>query len=292
MGDYTSVSLTVTCSEPELARRAFELLSDTLENPTPDWETKFPEALVAATAGLWLPYPKGEYGIDHMALGIDDQGNANGDVYVELSSCRTCNARFQASAVVELSRSVDPQCTIDTSLCVPEDYTIEPGDENPFREPFDTWGPDGHHGSSGESTQGSDCDSGSSGSPDESSDSGSIVDYALLKQYALEFVTTVDVAGGLNNENCPVGDPGWLDLGMAYIGVCRALGREPSSTSGTVTCALCDKLLWLRDSWSPHDEAICAECDTDITGRKHPPSLDPRVDPEPGGTGKPLGNSG
>ncbi len=38
-------------------------------------------------------------------------------------------------------------------------------------------------------------------------------------------------------------------------------------------CALCAKPILLRDSYSPADEAICAECDTEVTGRIHPPSL-------------------
>lgn len=38
-------------------------------------------------------------------------------------------------------------------------------------------------------------------------------------------------------------------------------------------CALCDKSILLRDSYSPADEPICAECDTEVTGRTHLPSL-------------------
>lgn len=44
-----------------------------------------------------------------------------------------------------------------------------------------------------------------------------------------------------------------------------------------IPCALCQKPIWFRDSWSPGDEAICAECDTEVTGRQHPPSLNPAV---------------
>lgn len=48
-----------------------------------------------------------------------------------------------------------------------------------------------------------------------------------------------------------------------------------------VECGLCKYPVWYRDSWSPGDEAICSQCDTEVTGRQHPPRLDPRVDPPP-----------
>jgi hypothetical protein len=41
----------------------------------------------------------------------------------------------------------------------------------------------------------------------------------------------------------------------------------------TCRCALCGKLIYFEDSYSPGDDAICAECDTDVTGREHPPSI-------------------
>lgn len=40
-------------------------------------------------------------------------------------------------------------------------------------------------------------------------------------------------------------------------------------------CAFCFKAIWMRDSWSPGDEAICSECNTEATGRVSAPSLDP-----------------
>lgn len=46
-------------------------------------------------------------------------------------------------------------------------------------------------------------------------------------------------------------------------------GEMPAATD----CALCRKTIWFRDSYSPGDEAICAECDTEVTGRPHKPSL-------------------
>ena len=39
-------------------------------------------------------------------------------------------------------------------------------------------------------------------------------------------------------------------------------------------CSLCNKSIWFRDSWSPYDEAICAECDTIVTGREHEPTIE------------------
>lgn len=41
-----------------------------------------------------------------------------------------------------------------------------------------------------------------------------------------------------------------------------------------INCALCDKRIWFRDSWSLSDDAICAECDTTITGREHAPTIE------------------
>ena len=43
----------------------------------------------------------------------------------------------------------------------------------------------------------------------------------------------------------------------------------------TITCAGCNKGIWVRDSYSPPgtDEALCAECDTEVSGRKHRPTL-------------------
>jgi len=48
-----------------------------------------------------------------------------------------------------------------------------------------------------------------------------------------------------------------------------------------IECALCPRKIWFRDSYSPADDAICAECDTEVTGRTHPPSLNPTTDPPP-----------
>jgi len=36
-----------------------------------------------------------------------------------------------------------------------------------------------------------------------------------------------------------------------------------------VDCTLCGKTILFVDSWSPGDEAICASCDTEVTGRVH-----------------------
>ena len=38
-------------------------------------------------------------------------------------------------------------------------------------------------------------------------------------------------------------------------------------------CALCGKRIWFQDSYSPADDPLCAECDTEVTGREHPPSI-------------------
>ncbi len=36
-----------------------------------------------------------------------------------------------------------------------------------------------------------------------------------------------------------------------------------------INCTFCKKLVWFRDSWAPGDDAICAECDTEVSGRRH-----------------------
>ena len=40
-----------------------------------------------------------------------------------------------------------------------------------------------------------------------------------------------------------------------------------------VICSCCNKPVLFRDSWSPEDEALCSECDTEVTGRQHSPTL-------------------
>jgi hypothetical protein len=45
---------------------------------------------------------------------------------------------------------------------------------------------------------------------------------------ALEsLIETIEVAGGLDAGGNPVGEPGWYDLGQAYLEACAALGRQP-----------------------------------------------------------------
>ena len=45
-----------------------------------------------------------------------------------------------------------------------------------------------------------------------------------------------------------------------------------------VSCAYCGKLVLFAETYSPADEAICPECDTEVTGRIHP---DPYPTTEP-----------
>ncbi len=47
----------------------------------------------------------------------------------------------------------------------------------------------------------------------------------------------------------------------------RRFMTEPSEL---VECATCGKRIRFADSYSPGDEAICAACDTEVTGRPHP----------------------
>jgi hypothetical protein len=50
------------------------------------------------------------------------------------------------------------------------------------------------------------------------------------------FVGAIEATGGVIIDRkglaCPVADPGWIDLGEAYLQACRALGREPVQTDG------------------------------------------------------------
>jgi hypothetical protein len=41
------------------------------------------------------------------------------------------------------------------------------------------------------------------------------------------FMSCIDVTGGLQDDDCPVIDPEWLDLGDAYLLACKTLGVEP-----------------------------------------------------------------
>jgi len=38
-----------------------------------------------------------------------------------------------------------------------------------------------------------------------------------------------------------------------------------------IACGGCDKIIPFEDSYAPGDDALCAECDTEVTGRDHTP---------------------
>jgi len=59
------------------------------------------------------------------------------------------------------------------------------------------------------------------------------------------------------------------------------VGLEASSDTEICMCSACGWPVWHRDSWSPGDELLCSDCDTEVTGRSHPPRLDPRFDMPP-----------
>ncbi len=61
----------------------------------------------------------------------------------------------------------------------------------------------------------------------------------------------------------------------------RRVNHGPYEDDRITRCDLCGKKVWFTDSYSPGDSATCAECDTEVTGRQHPPSLNPDIDPEP-----------
>jgi len=46
--------------------------------------------------------------------------------------------------------------------------------------------------------------------------------------------------------------------------------KFPEGMENPVKCALCPRVLPLADTYAPGDEAICPECDTEVTGRQHP----------------------
>lgn len=64
-----------------------------------------------------------------------------------------------------------------------------------------------------------------------------------------------------------------IDRWLTHLWIRRAKSEEELHDDGKIECALCEKRIWFKDSYSPGDEAICAECDTEVTGRQHPPSL-------------------
>lgn len=123
------------------------------------------------------------------------------------------------------------------------------------------------------------------------------VDCELLDKQRLALVRITD-----NLENCCRPEPEDMELVAGLQSMldewadkvhressecedCKATGFKPSETGkgcefcdGTeggnppeelIDCAMCDKEIKLEDSWSPGDEAICAKCDTEVTGRNH-----------------------
>ena len=44
---------------------------------------------------------------------------------------------------------------------------------------------------------------------------------------------------------------------------------ESLTEDDVVICVGCYKPVLMLDSWSPGDDAMCSECDTEITGRPH-----------------------
>ena len=52
-----------------------------------------------------------------------------------------------------------------------------------------------------------------------------------LEKAVMDFVETVEATGGVihyaDDSYGPICDTDWLDLGLAYVRCCRALGRKP-----------------------------------------------------------------
>ena len=69
----------------------------------------------------------------------------------------------------------------------------------------------------------------------------------------------------------------------------RAMTHEPIPPAPEIVtvddelieCSCCTKWLWLTDSWSPGDDALCSECNKEVTGRWKGPSIDPSKAPPP-----------
>lgn len=69
----------------------------------------------------------------------------------------------------------------------------------------------------------------------------------------------------------------------------RAMTHEPKPATVNVVevedevirCAYCPKIIWHSDSWAPGDEALCSECNKEVTGRWKGPSIVPGFNPPP-----------
>ncbi len=42
-----------------------------------------------------------------------------------------------------------------------------------------------------------------------------------------QLIATIDATGGIDWKSCPLADPEWLDLGLAYRAACDEEGVEP-----------------------------------------------------------------
>lgn len=69
----------------------------------------------------------------------------------------------------------------------------------------------------------------------------------------------------------------------------RAMTHEPKPATVNVVevedevirCSSCPKIIWHTDSWAPGDEALCSECNREVTGRWKGPSIVPGFNPPP-----------
>lgn len=71
-----------------------------------------------------------------------------------------------------------------------------------------------------------------------------------------------EVEGDMHSSPHPWGDE---DLRLP---TCLSATLDPVLDE-IIPCALCNKPMWFADSWAPADEAICSECDTEVTARTH-----------------------
>lgn len=85
---------------------------------------------------------------------------------------------------------------------------------------------------------------------------------AKLRKALVAFCETVEATGGVRAPHSPVADEEWLDLGLAYMEACQALGREPKVIEvELVACEFCDEAYYSDEiEETTHQQWLCPCC--------------------------------